>query len=185
MLETSSLRLEWMVARTHPLSGSRPAVRIDESTTLACVGVARAPSPGKSWRWTIGRDLDVHEGEDEALLFSLRWSWFLGSFWLVLDADGQPIGKIRRTRRHGVLFRRLGYGEPAADAAGSVAEIPSESATHNGAAVTLAVATSSAGQELGRLRCAGLSTWVTFSKELDSDPFAKMLLVAAALLWRR
>src|SRR5262245_45643245 len=69
---------------------------MDPSTGLL-VGFA-AWQPTDSWCWLSRfgvRRLEVHEAEDEPLLFTAQPGWLRKRRWQICDADGKHVGTIR------------------------------------------------------------------------------------------
>src|SRR5207248_1854099 len=123
VLESPGLLLEWT---------AESAISIHEPISQALVGRAHRPVPLRWWRqWGATRDWVVCEGEDEALLFSLQWSWFLRSFALVLDAEGGPVGKIVPAAGRVLRFQRFPVKEhnaPLPESGGCLQEAAGDSA---------------------------------------------------------
>ncbi len=187
--------LEWKEAAPQS-AGSRsvyaavPLIRIYESPSGAPLGLARVMQGRSFWpSWWAGLDFDINEGEDEALLFTSRWSWFLTSFWNVLDAEGRRIGKVAPAARQGLRLKRVDPGSEIpfqGGTSGRVLELQGVwTFAPDARGTSRAMATTASGAELGQFEYAGQRTRLTFSKIVEADPFGKMLLVAAALVWRR
>ena len=69
------------------------------------LGFTRWRAPGSWWtRWLVGPVLEVHEQEDEPLLFTVRRCWSLAARYLVCDADDVLVGELDRSQ----LLDRLG-----------------------------------------------------------------------------
>ena len=120
----------------------------------------RASASRPWWAWLAAPVLEVHEQEDAPLVFTVRRRW-LRRQCEVRDADGRLVGWLMGPvvgNRHG---RRLAVLERTTAGRG-VWHGPD-------------------GQELGRLESDGGRLCVTFAPAAASDPFLKMLLLAAAL----
>jgi hypothetical protein len=136
-----------------------PAVQaIVDGDNGAALGYARwEEEPAPWWRRMFGRGvLAVHEHEDEPLLFTIRRAWSFLPRREVCDADGQPVGMLLGRLVHDR------HGRPLA-------------ALENGIF-----------RDTNRHALAELSTTadglrLTFGDEIASEPFVKMLLLAAAL----
>jgi hypothetical protein len=162
MLESSNLSLgPWSVAAP-PDSGRRV---ICDATTGQRLGFARwLTPPGAGWQgWFRWPALEVLETDDESLLCTLRRGWPPWPVWEVMDADGRFIGSLRR----GVVFDPTG---------GRFAVLQTQA---NG---TPAKFLDHQGQEVGTLAGTAHGLQLTFAESLQENPFAKMILLAAALV---
>jgi hypothetical protein len=191
MLESPSLLLLPAAAETP--DGQRQTIL--DAPTKAPVGfVYRRPVTGPRWlvRWFRPPPvLEVHEAEDEPLLFTVRCLWPWVSRWEVCDADGHVLGRLRRCRQYDPdpkAYRML--PEPARtqfpwmgstvaeDGAGRRALVP------DGWQGEWAV--SWIGEPprnpLATLGHAGEGVRITFGCGAEGNPFAKMLLLAALLV---
>jgi hypothetical protein len=113
------------------------------------------PSPW--WRrWFSRGVLAVHEYEDEPLLFTIRCAWGLTRWREVSDADGQPVGTLL-----GRLVQDR-HGRPLAALENGVFRDPNH-------------------QILAELTSTVVGLRLTFGDEIASEPFVKMLLLAATL----
>jgi hypothetical protein len=134
-------------------------------STGRLLGFARKQSSGlPAWRsWLDVPVVAVHEAEDEPLLCTVQRFWWFGPTWEVREADGHRVAALTRehlTDRWGrpLAVRRRGQGGAvvwARPAAGS----------------TLALLTPGDGDLLLR-----------FADDIAGQPFAKMALLAAALV---
>lgn len=182
MLESSSLSLEWTTPPGVPngrhawTPGQRVVIR--NADARAVLGVAQVSDRPASW-FRRGRELDVLEGDDQALLFTIRRYWFITPFWLVDDAEGCRVGNIKSARAGLYQFDRTDSpitrvlseresGVLAESLPGVEARVVSPS--HS---------------VLANLHLSGGQTFVQFGSGLKDDPFARMLVLATALLWRR
>jgi hypothetical protein len=112
-------------------------------------------------RWLRRSALDIFETEDESLLFTLSYPWLVLRGWKVADADEHPVGSLRG---HYLLDRydRLLATVERAEAKGYLFR-------------------SVEGHELGWLIHRGADNALAFAEPLAGDPFARMMLLAAAL----
>jgi len=115
------------------------------------------------WRWLQRSVLEVHEQEDEPLLFTLSRGLTLLPWYEVRDADEQAIGRllgplIQDRNQCRCAFRQ---DDPAA---------------------TTAVFANVQGACLARLSRDGAGVRLSFDQVLEQEPFLKMLLLASALL---
>lgn len=153
--------LETHVLLLHPADAGQSR-RIADAATGKPVGFARI-QPGTERGWLgllLGPTLAVHEQEEEPLLFTVRRS-FLWPQREVRDAEEVCVGYMsRRAIRD---RNRLLYAEARPHAAGVSYQCV------NGALLAITRDTST-GLEL------------IFKEVIYADPFAKMLLLAAALL---
>jgi hypothetical protein len=152
-------------ARILLIQRSGPTHSVVTAPTGRPLGFARwRPQAGGVWRhWFSRRLLEVHEADDEPLVFTVRQHWFLRSKWDVFDADGNQVGSI-----HGRLLGGR-FGQVLA-----LCEIASDGAT--------VVFRTYQRRDLATLVQAGADRRLTFAEEVQDDPFAKMVLLAATLL---
>ena len=152
------LEQQLLVLRPGP---DRPPQTLVEAATGTPLGFTRWRAPG-GWlrRLFVGPVLEVHEQEDEPLLFTVRRCWSFAARYLVCDADDVPVGVLYGTQlldRLGRLFtirRREGERVVFRTTAGC------------------AVAEAEPVDETVRL---------SFHAVVEHEPFAKMLLLAAVL----
>jgi hypothetical protein len=154
MLEQSALLLR-------PWAAGADGVRsraVFDPTANTPLGLARTRSDSaRLWpRWLNRPALEVYETEDESLLCTVQRSWGWGPRWSVREADEQLVGSVRGPQVLDRLGRTLAV-------------------LHCGRFVD------SAGIELGRLERCGEGLRLSFAVWLEGDPFARMLLLAAAL----
>ena len=160
-----------------PLSGRGRPVRISDildAETGTVLGAVYRLVPAPAWRrWLSPTTLSVHEADDEPLVFTLRASWPFARWWEVADADGHvvgtlhPPGSVRSDRpgRYGVIHGRHGQA------------IAVWRAEPDG----LHSFRDPAGTELAREGPAAGGRGLTFAEQADSDPFTRMLLLAAVV----
>ena len=149
--------LEHRVLLVRPWTPSSLQVIVDGESGSA-LGYARwETEPSPWWRRLFRRAvLAVHEQEDEPLLLTIRqgWSWLPSC--CVCDADGNAVGSLRGRLIHDR------YGQPVATLEDGVFRAPDRRA-------------------LADLVSTGDGQRLTFSDDIDGEPFVKMLLLAAAL----
>jgi hypothetical protein len=128
---------------------------IVDTVTGAALGHAR-------WRHRLAHSvLEVREAEDEPLVFTMRRGCWLFGRRVVCDAEGQVVGVIGGSGIHCRWGARLAAQGP----------------TRTGESRFRG----SQGQDLAVIQ-PGRDVWrVTFSGELEGEPFVKMLVLAAAL----
>lgn len=165
-------------------------VRIRDAQSRADLGMARNASVPAGWlSWGKSRDFEVTEGEDESLLFTLRWTRRLTSSWMVYDSEGRRIAKIASARGQSMRFACPDVSWRSMLCARAEGQLHELTLPHSAAGKEEvevgAIVTSARGAELGRLRQSGPCTWLGFAQETETDPFNRMLLVALALVWRR
>jgi hypothetical protein len=154
MLEQANLWLSsWSTDTDRPA-----ACTISDPATHQLLGQARRrPLPRSFWRrWLARPTLEVVETEDESLLCTIQRLVGFRPAWEVCDADGRYVGGVR--------------GPHVVDPFGQVV---CQRVGKN--FVTLQ------GQELAALRPEEKGTLLSFGAELADNPFARMLLLAAAL----
>jgi hypothetical protein len=113
------------------------------------------------WRWLTRPMLAVHEQGDEPLVFTVRRIWCLTPRREVLDADGNRVGLLQGAFLLGPHGRRLAHRERET--------VEGRTVFRDGAGHTLAELTGDGDRQLA------------FHAEVENEPFAKMLLLAAAL----
>ena len=152
MLETRELLLR-------PTAGGQPRViagAADGKPVGFAVWVYR---PGW-WDRLFGPVLYVHEQEDQPLLFTAHPCWWRWSQREVLDAEGERVGFVRK--RHIKDRRNVLYALSLSDGAEVVYRCVN-------------------GEILAATRLTPDGVELSFAKVVEFDPFAKMLLLAAAL----
>jgi hypothetical protein len=170
-------------------AADRTRVVLDAASGTPLGFAAWRPRPGWTWwRWLRRPVLEVYETEDESLLFQVHYSWLLSPRWQVQDAEARPIGILRCFRhtvpRHFSPVLDLGGTRPggargtwAQDRWGRVFGF-----LEQGSPPVCGWFLSQDGSELGALTSYGDDLLLTFTAELDGDPFAKMLLLASVLV---
>jgi hypothetical protein len=121
----------------------------------------QTPPGPRWWSWLLPAVLEVHEAEDEPLLFTVYRFWGLGPSWVVRDADERLVATVRRRRiedRFGQRLLVLGSG------ADGVYRFQGHS-----------------GREAGTLTRSPEGIRVTFAAA--ANPFTRMALLATALRW--
>jgi hypothetical protein len=171
MLEHDILLLQpWDLYKRSPLhagveaSASHATWAILEPNTRTLVGLARPGAKiGGFWKRCFGRALlAIYESEDEPLLCTLRHRWGLSSTWELRDADGHAVGRIARTGIQGPLNR---YLIPVSRTNGPGTDFFDLQGRRLAALIR---------QRDGRL--------LSFAVECKGDPFARMLMLGAALV---
>jgi len=169
MLERQALSLRpWAPSDkrlTDPGSSGRARARaiLDAATGTPQGFACWQLEPGTSWlRWLTWPVLEVHEMEDEPLLFTVQRVWAWTPCWEVSDAEGHTVGSFRA----GIICDRCPRACAVVDrsADGSVTHFRSLD-----------------GSDWGTLVRNGESAELTYSAKLDDEPIAKMMLLAAAL----
>lgn len=125
---------------------------------------ARRPRPAAWWRrWFTPAAIDVFEGEDDSLLLTMQRAWGVRPGWEVLDADGRHVGFVHNS------YTLDPYGRP-------LALLVSGDERSQRSFVT------ADGRDLATLGTNGDSVLLSFASTYPENPFARMLLLAAALL---
>jgi hypothetical protein len=139
-------------------NSGQPVQAIVDGESGFVLGYARWESEPSPWWWRVFNRgvLAVHEQEEEPLLFTIRRAWSITPRHEVRDADGHPVGTLLGR------FVQDRHGRPLA-------------ALENG------VFRDSNQQALAELSSTPEGLRLTFSEEIASEPFVKMLLLAAAL----
>jgi hypothetical protein len=106
--------------------------------------------------------LEIHELEDESLLFTLLRPWFHLRAWEVFDAEEHLVGGMKRDFVLDCFGRMIARAAPLADGAGQRFLGPHE-------------------DELGTLVSSETGSRLEFAVAVAGNPFAKMLLLAGAL----
>ena len=152
--------LETPVLLLRPAVAGQPRVIADAASGKS-VGFARSQHDAeRGWLGSLlGPIVAVHEQEDEPLLFTVR-RCFLWTQREVRDAEGERVGYVSaRTIRD---RNRLLYAEIRRDADGVAYQCVN-------------------GSVLGTARRTPEGLELSFAKVIEADPFAKMLVLAAAL----
>jgi hypothetical protein len=165
MLERQSLWVGSNRAGLGPNAGAgseAPRWTIREAESRKLLGLARQRShPATVWFASWHRPLlDIYEGEDESLLFTLTRGW--GQGWLVSDAEGQRVGTVRANLARDGAGQRLARFEPTSD--GLLGRWRAED-----------------GQELATVIRDGEGVAMRFAACVEGQPFVKMLLLAMLL----
>jgi hypothetical protein len=136
---------------------------IADAASGRVLGFARLRSSRwPSWLgWLKRSALDVFETEDESLVFTLWCPWLVLRGWEVADADEHPVGALRGRHLLDRYDRLLASAEQVGQNAYRFR--------------------SPEGYELGRLEPNGADHRLAFGEQLAGDPFARMMLLAAAL----
>jgi hypothetical protein len=171
MLESSTLLLlPWAGGRQRrgggPGAGPAPTREIRDADSTGILGFAcrRLDSPGAWFSWLARPALDVYarEEEDTSLLFTLYCPWFWTRVWEVYDADEHLVGTLR--------------GNLVLDSIGSILATVERGAGTGGFHFR-----GHAGYGPTSLTQTEAGVRMAFAPEIASDPFAKMMLLAAGL----
>jgi hypothetical protein len=165
MLEQPSL---WLSAPSHawppglPRTGRwlRRVLAADTRQSLGHVAI----SPGRWLPWPAGRSVAAYEEPDASLLFTarrIRWVW---PVIVVAEADGNLVARIHGPKVTSPSHRFLAQRGPSAT--GRVGSFVTRS-----------------GAELIRWEPDGAGTVVHFIADVRREPFVKMALLAAVLMW--
>lgn len=168
MLEHPRLVLQSWTADT--LSGRRRR-NILAAAGHQPVGFAEEPGPARHWFWLPRPTLEVFETEDASLLLRVRRAWGWSPCYEVLDADD-----VRR----GLFEPNLpGHRAPLIATAGAdaiaamrVSPHPMGSSASSWWVPLRELATVTPGRE---------GTLLEFAASVQSNPFTKMVILAAAL----
>jgi len=128
------------------------------------LGVARQRSQASSvWFGYLNRPvIEVHEGEDESLVFTVSRMWGLGTGWQVCDADGQRTGTLRAE----LIRDRLGCNL-------AVIELSQEAGEGRWL--------NPGSEELARFAPSSDGQLISFGTHVEANPIFKMLLLASLL----
>lgn len=139
-------------------SHTSPIQAIVDGDSGVALGFARwTPTVPRAWWRPFGRGiLEVHEQEDESLLFTVRRAWSLLPRREVRDADEQTVGVLLGHFIHDRFGRLL-------------------AALENG------VFRNPYQRDLAELTATNEGMRLTFGEDIAGEPFVKMLLLAAAL----
>jgi hypothetical protein len=154
---------------------------IFDPATGGLVGFACRPTAARSWlRWFSRPALEVHEAEDEPLLFTAYRLRGFTPAWDVRDADGHPVGTLRAFR-----LRLAGGLSTGHNAGGTLIQdrFGRRVAVFERAPGSAAEGrfVDPDGEGLGSLTRSSHGTLLTFAGRLGGEPLTKMLLLAAAL----
>jgi hypothetical protein len=155
MLEQTALLIE-------PWDGALPR-RILDAATRASLGLVRTGRPTGFWaRWLQLPSLEVCETDDLALLCRIRGHWGQPWRWSVQDADEHFVGCLDR--------------EAVTDRSGQTVAVRQPIAGGTSERFL-----SPAGVELGVREQGAEGVRLSYAVWLEGEPFARMLLLAAAL----
>lgn len=138
-----------------------PITDADSGAALGCVR-SRTSGAARWRRWFARPVWQVHEGDDESLLMTLQGAWLWSGAWDVYDAQPRQVGSIQRGRLvdgDGVYVAAMEFGPD-----------------RRGGRIR-----NWHGLELASFQLSGGAATLTFLPALEGDPFAKMLVLAAAL----
>jgi hypothetical protein len=139
-----------------PSPGGEARRLIRDSASQQLLGVCKhRPSSARWFRWLSWPTLEICETADEALLFTIERYWGLRPTWVVRDADERQIGWLR--------------GGGAWDAYGRLI----------GRQASAGRWLSEEGQEVATIQPDGDALMLSY--RCDNNPYARMLLLAAAL----
>jgi hypothetical protein len=152
------LEQQLLVLRPH---SAPPAQTMVEAATGAPLGFTRWRARA-DWltRRLLGPVLEVREHEDEPLLFTVRRCWSFAARYLVCDADDQPVGVLDQ----GQLLDRLGRLFTVRRREGE-----------------RVVFRTTSGCPLAEAEAVEETVRLSFHADVENQPFAKMLLLAAVL----
>src|SRR5438093_1685029 len=160
MLEQPSLELRAWTQADGPDGRVRALWAGGEQVGL----VRQAPLPAPAWLgWLARRTLYVHELPDSSLVFVLRRAWGWPGRWHLFDAEERLVGTLR--------------GRAIFDGSGNLLGVI-ESPDERGRGRFLAMH----GRELGEYVLQGEGLRMTFAPAVEGNPFARMLLLGAALV---
>jgi hypothetical protein len=163
MLEQQTLLLRPWNPTAAGDGGERLRAVVDAAGTP--IGLVRQlPVRSPRWlRWLSRRVLEVYESPDNSLVFAVRRGWGWPGAWHLMDADERHVGTLR--------------GQTMLDGFGHLLAVI-ETPDAKGRGRFLAIQ----GRELGEFAVQADGTRVTFAPAVEGNPFARMLLLAAALV---
>jgi hypothetical protein len=144
-----------------PSSAARRPILGDSGAALG-FAVWRQAAPLPWWRRAWRSVLEVHENEDESLLFTVRRCWTLLPRREVREADGWRVGTLLGPLVDDERGRRLAVRSLEADRRTSTFR-------------------SRRGAALAWIAPEGEALRLTFGELVEGEPFVKMLLLAALL----
>jgi hypothetical protein len=157
MLEQSALLLQPWV----PAAGGGRGRAILDAAARTPLGLARTPAGRRAGSWFARPVVEIYETEDESLLCTVGRGWWPAGRWLVREADGHLVGSVRGPHVEDRRGRDVAVLRPGPDGGGPFLD--------------------TAGVELGRLEEGTDGLRLKFAVWLEGDPFARMLLLAAAV----
>jgi hypothetical protein len=142
---------------------SPPIWAILESSSCAVVGLARTDTTSNgTWsRWLNRPGLAVFESGDEPLVCTVRRRWSWSACWDLRDSDGHVVGRIAP----GIVEAALGRFWIAVSRSHSVTEFRDRD-----------------GHILATISRQSDDRLLTFVGQPKDDPFARMLMLGAALV---
>jgi hypothetical protein len=152
--------LEQQLLVLRPRQAPTPQTLV-EAVSGAPLGFTRWRAPG-NWlsHWFVGPVLEVREQEDEPLLFTVRRCWSFATRYLVCDADDTPVGVV--------------YGAQLLDRLGRLFTVLQREGER-------LVFRTSSGCLVAEVESVEETRRLSFQAVVEHQPFAKMLLLAAAL----
>jgi hypothetical protein len=141
-------------------------LNIIDPTSEATIGeVGPATNPPAWMRWFLPTILQVREGPDRSLVFSLKRSWRLSPEWLVFDAEQRHIGTIEQARGSNTTRIHDSQGRCLAQLGAGCGEVVGLEGT-----------------ELATLRRQHGEIELSFAESGELNPFRRMLVLAAVLV---
>src|SRR5437016_634489 len=105
MLEQQAVLLRPWTVSTEPVAThgvikhlhhrTRPILTAEDQVPLGFVCRVMSTAP-PWWSALFPPPLEVRETEDASLLLTVRRRWGYGRRWYVADAEGRPVGSVRR-----------------------------------------------------------------------------------------
>ena len=126
------------------------------------LGFVRPRPLGLLERWLGGSLLEIREQQDESLLCTIRNSWIRPRSLFVYDADDHCVGAVRGRRLEDRTGRNLARRRTNAEFKGDAFTDPE-------------------GRPLATLRSEADGVVIAFTEGITGNPFARMLVLAAAL----
>jgi hypothetical protein len=177
--------LEYPTLLLLPWASSRRLILDAASDTPVGFVWVRPPGWGRwlSRQGQLGRIWEIHETEDEPLLCTLQRSWWSARRWVVADADGHEIGRLQR---RGSLSATPSGAFVAVTEVGVPVDHGIQIQDRLGQVWVLRPDQSSPLQSLpphlGTLRRCEKGWHLAFAGSWETDPFTKMLFLAAGVL---
>jgi hypothetical protein len=163
MLEHESFLLREDRAPGDKRRRAGPSWEVLDAETRQVLGFVSRRSSAPFWRrWLERVALEVHEHDDEPLLFTLYRRRLRARAWDLFDAEEHPVGKMTHNRivdRFGLVLARAAF---TSHDSGGTFQAPD-------------------GMELGNWAADGNGWRMSFSAALAANPFAKMLLLGSAV----
>jgi hypothetical protein len=180
MLEAKSLLLKPVPTLAGPSAPPHPAgrktIEIFDAAGDVRVGSVFELAPRLQISWLAARALAVYETEDLSLVFSVRRGRLLPLSWTVKDAYDKRVGSLIQVADL-LLYLRANRGAPDGKRSATLSQV-----TNGASGQWTGRFIGRSGHELASLTVAGEGTLLNFGCRLETEPFTKMMILAATVI---